>query len=142
MRLCALLLTPSGPSFLQTLEALLATRDRFDHVLVETTGAPHSPPRPMPPADSGSGLADPGPVCAALWADDAVEPGARLGGVVTVVDALHFLQQLGEAQAAEAQAQVAYADVVLLNKADLAVRGAPRARSQPAHAPAERGAAG
>ena len=55
----------------------------------------------------------------ALWADEAVEPGAALDAVVTVVDALHFRRQLEEPSGAEAALQVAHADVVLLNKTDL-----------------------
>ena len=69
----------------------------------------------------GAGLADPGPIAQALWADDAVEPGAVLDGIVCVVDAKHFRQQLAEA-GGEAQLQVAFADLVLLNKTDLVVR--------------------
>jgi G3E family GTPase len=61
-------------------------------------------------------------VAAALWADEAVEPGAALDGIVTLVDAPHFVAQLSEPQAAEAALQVAYADVILLNKTDLLVR--------------------
>jgi G3E family GTPase len=63
-------------------------------------------------------------VAQALWADEALEPGAALDAIVTVVDAAHFRAQLAEPQAAEAMQQVAYADVVLLNKTDLVVRGA------------------
>ena len=58
----------------------------------------------------------------ALWADEALEPGAALDAIVTLVDAAHFRAQLAEPQAAEAMLQVAYADVILLNKADLVVR--------------------
>jgi G3E family GTPase len=58
-------------------------------------------------------------VAQALWADEAVEPGAVLDAVVTVVDALHFRRQLEEPSGAEAALQVAHADVVLLNKTDL-----------------------
>lgn len=58
----------------------------------------------------------------ALWADEALEPGAALDAVVTLVDAKHFRAQLAEPQAAEAMQQVAYADVILLNKTDLVVR--------------------
>jgi G3E family GTPase len=67
-----------------------------------------------------SGLADPGPVVAALWGDEELEPAALLDGVVTVVDAAHIGRQLAERRAGgaanEAQVQVALADVVLLNK--------------------------
>ncbi len=51
-----------------------------------------------------------------------MEPGAALDGIVTLVDAPHFVAQLSEPQAAEAALQVAYADVILLNKTDLLVR--------------------
>jgi G3E family GTPase len=71
-------------------------------------------------------------VAQALWADDAVEPGARLDAIITLVDAAHFRAQLAEPQAAEAQLQVAYADVVVLNKTDLVVRN--RARALARHA--------
>ena len=67
-----------------------------------------------------TGLADPGPVVQALWPDDALEPGAVLDSVVTVVDASHFQQQLRDPSTGElAQLQVAHADVILLNKTDL-----------------------
>ena len=132
---------PRRRSFLQTLEALLEKRDKFDHILVETTGAAQrlsdanvlrlAASLELPWADGrGAGLADPGPVAQALWADDALEPGAALDAIVTVVDAAHFRAQLAEPQAAEAMQQVAYADVVLLNKTDLVVRGSASMRGQ------------
>ena len=56
----------------------------------------------------------------ALWADDALEPGARLDAVITLVDASHVGAQLADSEAGlAAQRQVAYADVLLLNKTDL-----------------------
>lgn len=86
---------------LQALEALLARPGPgFTHVLVET-----------------SGLADPGPVAVALWADDAAEPAARLDAVVCVLDATDWPRSLGQPHAPEAANQVAAADVVVLNKA-------------------------
>ena len=97
--------------FLSALEALLVRRDAsssrpIDYVLVETTG-----------------LADPGPAAAALWADDALEAAARVDGVVVVADARRVVAQLASARAPgavnEAARQLAYADVVLLNKTDL-----------------------
>ncbi len=83
-----------------------------------------------PMFDGGApGLADPGPVAAALWTDPELEAGVCLDGVVTVVDARHISRQLvaavgeaagtehgGPAAVNEAQRQIAYADVVLLNK--------------------------
>jgi G3E family GTPase len=93
-------------SMIVALEALVGQRERFDYVVIETTG-----------------LADPGPVAAALWADPALEAGVALDAVATVVDARLARRQLAERRArgapAEAARQVAHADVVLLNKCDL-----------------------
>jgi G3E family GTPase len=80
---------------------LLKRRDRFDAILLETTG-----------------LADPGPVAQTFFADDEVRAGCRLDGIVTVVDARHAAQQIGRSK--EVTEQIAFADVVLLNKTDLA----------------------
>ena len=67
-----------------------------------------------------AGLADPGPVAAALWTDDELEAAVHLDAIVTVVDAKNIqrqLEQQGSHDAAnEAQKQIAYADTVLLNK--------------------------
>src|SRR5438132_1100533 len=86
---------------IRILGSLMKRRDKFDHVLVETTG-----------------LADPGPVAQTFFADDEVRAGTRLDGIVTVVDAKHAAQQLGRSK--EVTEQIAFADVVLLNKTDLA----------------------
>jgi G3E family GTPase len=75
-------------------------RDKFDYVLVETTG-----------------LADPGPVAQTFFMDEEVQEEFVLDGIVTVVDALHVRQQLG--RSAECEEQIAFADVILLNKTDL-----------------------
>jgi len=77
----------------------------FDYILLETTG-----------------LANPGPICGELWVDDALlednmENAAVLDSVVCVADAKNIERQLEEN--VEAREQVAYADVIVLNKADL-----------------------
>jgi len=76
----------------------------FDYILLETTG-----------------LANPGPICGELWVDDALledsENAAVLDSVVCVVDAKYIETQLAEN--VEAQEQIAYADTIVLNKADL-----------------------
>ncbi len=100
-----------------TLEKLVSRRERFDHVLIET-----------------SGLADPGPVAAAFWGDAGAEPAFSLDGVICVADAGRICTQLAARRAAgavnEAARQVALADVVLLNKADtLAAGGVEGARA-------------
>ena len=67
-----------------------------------------------------SGLASPGPMAAALWTDEELEADITLDAIVTVVDACHIARQLDEPREEgainEAQEQVAYADVILLNK--------------------------
>jgi G3E family GTPase len=93
-----------------TLERLLEVRDRFDYVLVETTG-----------------MADPGKVASIFWVDAELEGRIFLDGIVTLVDAprLAFLLAHPDSQR-EAFAQLAYADRVLLNKSDLVPDDAQR----------------
>lgn len=78
---------------------LMKRRDRFDHLVIETTG-----------------IADPAPVIQTFFVDDEVQTQAKLDAVVTVVDAKHIWQHW---EAEEAVEQIAFADVVLLNKTDL-----------------------
>ncbi len=79
---------------------LLKRKGRFDGILIETTG-----------------LADPAPVAQTFFVDDDVREQARLDSIVTVVDAKNFLQRLDDSH--EAAEQVAFADIILLNKVDL-----------------------
>lgn len=72
----------------------------FDRVLIETTG-----------------LADPAPVAQTFFVDEEMAEFYRLDAIVTVVDAKHAEQHLDDGH--EAQEQVAFADVILLNKVDL-----------------------
>ena len=86
-----------------TLEQLVAHRDRFDYILIETTG-----------------LANPGPVVSALWTDDTVDNKLRLDGVVCVVDSLNIAHHLDTPDISDdVKTQICYADRILLNKADL-----------------------
>ena len=85
---------------IRILEGLMKRKDKFDGILVETTG-----------------LADPGPVAQTFFTDDEMKARTRLDAIVTVVDAKHFLGQLEQGD--EAEEQVAFADVILLNKTDL-----------------------
>jgi G3E family GTPase len=91
----------------ETLERVLARRDRYDYILIETTG-----------------MANPGPVATAFWQDDALESAMQLDGIVTLCDCRLLQKQLDRPRADggvnEAAAQIAHADVVLLNKTDLA----------------------
>jgi G3E family GTPase len=79
---------------------LMKRKDRFDAILVETTG-----------------LADPAPVAQTFFADDDVKARAALDSILTVVDAKHVGQRLADSR--EAAEQIAFADIILLNKADL-----------------------
>ena len=78
---------------------LMKRRDKFDHLVIETTG-----------------LADPAPVIQTFFVDDEVQEQTHLDAVVTVVDARHIVQHW---EAEEAIEQIAFADVILLNKIDL-----------------------
>ncbi|WP_404791130.1 CobW family GTP-binding protein [Altericista sp. CCNU0014] len=78
---------------------LMRRRDKFDHLVIETTG-----------------LADPAPVIQTFFMDEEVQSQSFLDAVVTVVDAKHIWQHW---EADEAQEQIAFADVILLNKIDL-----------------------
>ena len=84
---------------IQSLGDLFKKQKRFDYVLVETTG-----------------LAHPGPVAQTFFLPDLTKV-LRLDAIVTVADARHLEDEL--AQAPEASAQIAFADVILLNKTDL-----------------------
>jgi G3E family GTPase len=79
---------------------LMKRRDKFDHILVETTG-----------------MADPGPVAQTFFMDDETKDQFRLDGIVTVVDAKHVSLHIDESS--ECKEQIAFADAVVLNKADL-----------------------
>lgn len=85
---------------IRILGGLMKRAKGFDGILVETTG-----------------LADPAPVAQTFFVDDDVARRTRLDAIVTVADAHHLAAQL--AQSHEAQEQIAFADIVLLNKIDL-----------------------
>lgn len=84
---------------IKSLEGLIQKQKRFDHVLIETTG-----------------LADPSPVVHTFKASGLAET-MRLDGIITVVDARHVEKELEDGP--EPTAQIAFADVILLNKTDL-----------------------
>ena len=82
------------------LERLMRQHGRFDAIVVETTG-----------------LADPAPVAQTFFMDEEVRAATSLDAIVTVVDAKHFPIQIDDRP--EVEDQIAFADVVLLNKSDL-----------------------
>ncbi|RVG71860.1 CobW family GTP-binding protein [Sinorhizobium meliloti] len=85
---------------IRIIEALMRRRERFDGILIETTG-----------------LADPAPVAQTFFVDEDVRSKTRLASIITVVDAKHLLGEIDRAH--EAQEQLAFADTIILNKTDL-----------------------
>jgi len=85
---------------IRALHGLLRKRGKFDAILLETTG-----------------LADPSPVAQSFFVDDELRAQLSLDAIVTVVDAKHIGLHIDDAP--EAREQIAFADVILLNKADL-----------------------
>ena len=85
---------------IRILGRLMKRRDRFDHILIETTG-----------------LADPGPIAQTFFVDDEMQTKLRLDGIIALVDAKHVWQHIDDAP--EIPEQLAFADVVIVNKIDL-----------------------
>jgi G3E family GTPase len=85
---------------IRIIEGLMRRKGKFDAILVETTG-----------------LADPAPVAQTFFVDADVSKDARLDAIVTVADAKFLSDRLKDAP--EAKNQIAFADVILLNKIDL-----------------------
>jgi G3E family GTPase len=82
------------------IQGLMRRKGKFDAIIIETTG-----------------LADPAPVAQTFFMDDAVGAKAKLDAVVTVADAKWLKARLKDAP--EAKNQIAFADVILVNKTDL-----------------------
>jgi G3E family GTPase len=85
---------------LRSLFQLIEHRSKFDTLIIETTG-----------------LADPAPVVQTFFIDERIRTQFQLNGVITVVDSKHIFQQID--RSIEAKEQIAFADMVLLNKTDL-----------------------
>jgi G3E family GTPase len=85
---------------IRIIEGLMKRKGKFDAIIVETTG-----------------LADPAPVAQTFFVDADVQSAAKLDAVVTVADAKWLSDRLKDAP--EAKNQIAFADVILLNKTDL-----------------------
>jgi G3E family GTPase len=82
------------------IDGLMRRKGKFDAIIVETTG-----------------LADPAPVAQTFFMDEAVGAKTKLDAVVTVADAKWLTERLKDAP--EAKNQIAFADVILINKTDL-----------------------
>jgi G3E family GTPase len=85
---------------IRILGRLLKRKDKLGGILIETTG-----------------LANPAPVAQTFFTDDEMRAAFRLDAIVTVVDAKHVLRHLDSGD--ESVKQIAFADVILLNKTDL-----------------------
>lgn len=85
---------------IRILNQLMKRRDKFDHILIETTG-----------------MANPAPVAQTFWVDDDMRERFSLDAIITMVDAKHVWQHLDDSD--ECKEQIAFADVILLNKTDL-----------------------
>ncbi len=85
---------------IRILGRLLKRKDKLDGILIETTG-----------------LANPAPVAQTFFTDDEIKNAFKLDAIVTVVDAKHVLLHLDTED--ESVKQLAFADVILLNKTDL-----------------------
>lgn len=86
---------------IETISKLRERSNELDAIMIETTG-----------------LADPAPVASTFFVSDEVRNDTRLDAFVTVVDAVNLEKNLE--QSVEAQEQVAFADIVIVNKTDLA----------------------
>jgi len=82
------------------IDGLMRRKGKFDAIIVETTG-----------------LADPAPVAQTFFMDENVGARTKLDAVVTVADAKWLKDRLKDAP--EAKNQIAFADVILINKTDL-----------------------
>jgi G3E family GTPase len=85
---------------IRIIDGLMRRKGKFDAIIVETTG-----------------LADPAPVAQTFFVDPAVGDKTKLDAVVTVADAKWLKDRLRDAP--EAKNQIAFADVILINKTDL-----------------------
>lgn len=85
---------------IRILDGLMKRKGKFDAIIVETTG-----------------LADPAPVAQTFFVDQDVGDATRLDAVVTVTDAKWLTERLKDAP--EAKNQIAFADIIILNKTDL-----------------------
>ena len=85
---------------IRTLNNLIERPDRLDAIIIETTG-----------------LAAPGPIAKIFFSDQQIGYHTKLDAIVAIVDALHLERQLAEHM--EIKEQIAFADIVLVNKTDL-----------------------
>jgi len=85
---------------IRIIEGLMKRKGKFDAIIIETTG-----------------LADPAPVAQTFFVDQEIQDESRLDAIVTVADAKFLAARLKDAP--EAKNQIAFADVIIINKSDL-----------------------
>ncbi len=88
---------------IRILNGLMKRKTRFDGILIETTG-----------------LADPAPVAQTFFMDDDIRAKTKLDCIITAADGKHLVEELKKAP--EAKTQIAFGDIILLNKTDLMKR--------------------
>jgi G3E family GTPase len=84
---------------IRILDQLMKRKDKLDYIIVETTG-----------------MANPAPVAQTFWVDDDIKETYSLDAIVTIVDAKHVWLHIDDSE--ECKEQIAFADVILLNKTD------------------------
>ena len=85
---------------IETLNRLLEQHKKFDHILIESTG-----------------LASSGPIAQAFLIEDEISKSLYLDGIITMVDSKHIKNTLNEQEVV--WEQIAFSNVIILNKADL-----------------------
>lgn len=85
---------------IRILTQLTRRKDRLDHIIIETTG-----------------MANPSPVAQTFWVDEEMQEQFELDAIVTIVDSKHVWLHIDDSD--ECKEQIAFADVILLNKTDL-----------------------
>lgn len=85
---------------IRILTQLTRRKDKLDHIIIETTG-----------------MANPSPVAQTFWVDEEMQEQFKLDAIVTIVDAKHVWLHIDDSE--ECKEQIAFADVILLNKTDL-----------------------
>jgi len=85
---------------IRILTQLTRRKDKLDHIIIETTG-----------------MANPSPVAQTFWVDEEMQEQFKLDAIITIVDAKHIWLHVDDSE--ECKEQIAFADVILLNKSDL-----------------------
>jgi len=92
---------------IRVLKELLQREDDFDGIIIETAG-----------------LVDPAPVVQTFLTDGDIVENTYLDSVIALIDAKHIIAQLKASP--EVEQQIAFADIVILNKIDLLQVGEKR----------------